>query len=61
MRLMGLSALYPKRRTSRPGKGHQVYPYLLRALEIDQPNQLWATDICFVPDRKTPHTEEELD
>jgi hypothetical protein len=45
MRLMGISALYPRRRTSKPGKGHKIYPYLLKDLSIDRPNQVWASDI----------------
>jgi putative transposase len=49
MRQMGLAALYPKRRTSSPGEGHKVYPYLLRGLTIERPNQVWAADICYVP------------
>ena len=49
MRLMGLRALYPRRRTSQPGKGHKIYPYLLRDLPIERANQVWATDICFLP------------
>ena len=47
MRQMGLRALYPRRRTSQPGKGHKIYPYLLRDLSIERANQAWATDICY--------------
>lgn len=49
MRQMGIMALYPKPRTSRAGKGHKIYPYLLRDLCIDRANQVWASDICYVP------------
>ena len=49
MRLMGLQAIYPKRRTSVPAKGHKVYPYLLRNLAIIRPNQVWSTDITYIP------------
>ena len=49
MRQMGLQALYPRRRTSQPGKGHKIYPYLLRELSIERSNQVWATDITFIP------------
>ena len=49
MRQMGLRALYPRRRTSQPGKGHKIYPYLLRGLSIERANQVWATDICYIP------------
>ena len=49
MRQMGLSALYPKPRTSQPGAGHTVYPYLLKGLSIERPNQVWASDICYIP------------
>ena len=49
MRQVGISALYPKKGTSRPGKGHKIYPYLLKSLEINRPNQVWATDITYIP------------
>jgi len=49
MRVMGLEAIYPKRRTTRPAKGHKIYPYLLRNLAVTRPNQVWASDITYVP------------
>ena len=49
MRLMGLEAIYPKPKTSRPHPEHKVYPYLLKGMTIDQPNQVWATDITYIP------------
>jgi len=49
MRQMGLRTLYPRRRTSQPGKGHRIYPYLLRGLPIVRANQVWGTDITYVP------------
>jgi putative transposase len=52
MRRMGLQAIYPKRRTSRPGVGHKIYPYLLRDMEVSRPDQVWATDITYVPMRQ---------
>ena len=49
MRQMGITALYPKKNTSQPAKGHKVYPYLLKGLNIDRANQVWATDITYIP------------
>ncbi len=51
MRLMCLQAIYPKRRTSVAAPGHRVYPYLLRNLAITKPNQVWSTDITYIPMR----------
>src|SRR5215470_10916539 len=49
MRQMGIAALAPKPRTTKPAPGHKVYPYLLRDMVIDQPNQVWAADITYIP------------
>ena len=49
MRLMGLMPIYQKPNTSKAAKGHKIYPYLLRGLRVDRPNQVWCADITFVP------------
>jgi len=49
MRLMGITALYPKKSTSKPGKGHKVYPYLLKGMEINRPGQVYCSDITYIP------------
>jgi len=49
MRLMGLEAIYPKPKTSRPHPAHKVYPYLLRNMVVERPNQVWAADITYIP------------
>jgi putative transposase len=52
MRQMGLAAIYQAPKTSRPHPDHRIYPYLLRATTIDQPNQVWCADICYIPMRR---------
>jgi putative transposase len=49
MRLMGLHAIYPQPNISRPARGHRRYPYLLNGVEIVRPNQVWSSDITYVP------------
>ena len=52
MRQMGIEAIYPRRRTTWPGVGHKIYPYLLRNVAIVRPDQAWSTDITYIPLRR---------
>jgi putative transposase len=49
MKRMGIEALYRRPNTSKPAPGHKIYPYLLRGLAVERPNQVWATDITYIP------------
>jgi putative transposase len=49
MKKMGIEALYRRPRTSKPGLGHKVYPYLLRQVKVTEANQAWAMDISYIP------------
>ena len=49
MAVMGIEAVYPKPKLSQPGEGHQIYPYLLRDVAIKRVNQVWSTDITYIP------------
>jgi putative transposase len=49
MRRMGIEALYRRPNTSKPAPGHKIYPYLLRCLAVERPNQVWAMDITYIP------------
>ena len=52
MRLMGIEAIYARRSSSSPGKGHKRYPYLLHNLPMTHVNQVWSADITYVPPRR---------
>ena len=49
LRLMGLEAIYPKPNLSKPQQGHKKYPYLLKNITIEKANQVWSSDITYIP------------
>lgn len=49
MRLMGIEAVGPKRKTTKPARGHKIYPYLLRNMKVVRPDQVWSSDITYIP------------
>src|SRR6059058_3710548 len=49
MKRMGIEAIYRRRNTSKPAPGHKIYPYLLRGVKVERPNQAWACDITYIP------------
>lgn len=49
MRILGIEAIFPKHQTTIPAPGHKIYPYLLRNLPVIRPNQVWSTDITYIP------------
>jgi putative transposase len=52
MRVMGLEAVYQKPNTSAPHPEHRIHPYLLKGLEINEPNKVWCSDITYIPMRR---------
>src|SRR5947209_7811032 len=49
MRLLGLAAIYQRPKTSKPAAAHKIYPYLLRGLAIERVNQVWCSDVTYIP------------
>ena len=49
MKRMGIEAIYRRPNTSKPAPGHKIYPYLLRGVKVERPDQVWATDITYIP------------
>ena len=52
MRKMGIEAIYPRPKTSKAHPEHRIYPYLLKGVEINEPNMVWAADITYIPMRR---------
>ena len=49
MRRLGLAAIYQRPNTSKPAEAHKIYPYLLRGLAIERVNQVWCSDVTYIP------------
>ena len=49
MKKLAIEAMYRRENTSKPASGHKIHPYLLRKLAVTRPNQVWATDITYIP------------
>jgi len=49
LRVMGIEAIYPRRSLSQPGEGHEIFPYLLKDVEVSGPNPVWCSDITYIP------------
>ena len=49
LQIMGIEAIHPRSRTSDPGLGHRIYPYMLKGLDINGPDQVWCSDITYIP------------
>src|SRR3989337_2204648 len=49
MRIMGITAIYRPPNTSKPGRGHKMYPYLLHGVKVKRVNQVWGADITYIP------------
>jgi len=52
MRIMGIQGIHPKKKLSIPNKDHQIYPYLLKGIVVDHPDQVWSVDITYIPMKK---------
>jgi putative transposase len=52
MKRIGIEAIYRRPNTSKPAPGHKIYPFFLRRVTIDRPNQVWTTDISYIPMRR---------
>jgi len=52
MKILGIQGIHPKKKLSIPNKEHQIYPYLLKGIEVSHPDQIWSIDITYIPMRR---------